>query len=139
GVTTPLVLLGKGKGDQEARLRDSISELGLADRVMLLGYKTNPYPYIKNARALILTSDAEGLPRVLIEALLLGTPVISVDCPSGPREILRGVLSDFLIPMEDESALASAIARMDRAPVEVTPELYAPFLKETVLPQFEAL
>lgn len=139
GVTTPLVLLGKGKGDQEARLRALIRELGLESQVILPGYRTNPYPFIKNARALILTSDAEGLPRVLIEALLLGTPVVSVDCPSGPREILSGELSEFLVPMEDEAALATAIARMDAQPVVVTPAHYQKFLKENVLPQFEAL
>ncbi len=139
GVKTPLVLLGKGKGDQEQRLLALIKDLDLEERVILPGYKTNPYPFIKNARALVLTSDAEGLPRVLIEALLLGTPVVSVDCPSGPREILSGELADFLVPLQDETALAEAISRMDRQPVTVTPEHYRPFLKETVLPQFEAL
>lgn len=139
GVTTPLVLLGKGKGDEEAKLRAMIEDMGLTERVILPGYQTNPYPFIRNAKALILTSDAEGLPRALIESLLLDTPVVSVDCPSGPREILSGELADFLVPREDEAALADAIARMDAAPVTVTEAHYRPFLKETVLPQFEAL
>ncbi|WP_245798132.1 glycosyltransferase [Chromohalobacter japonicus] len=139
GVTTPLVLLGKGKGDEEANLRAMIEDMGLAERVILPGYQTNPYPFIRNAKALILTSDAEGLPRALIESLLLDTPVVSVDCPSGPREILSGELADFLVPLEDETALADAIARMDANPVRVTEAHYRPFLKETVLPQFEAL
>ncbi|MBZ9556739.1 MULTISPECIES: glycosyltransferase [unclassified Modicisalibacter] len=139
GVTTPLVLLGKGKGDQEARLRALIDEMDLNDRVILPGYQTNPYPFIRHARALILTSDAEGLPRALIEALLLGTPVVSVDCPSGPREILGGTLAPFLVPMDDEPALADAIARMDADPIPITEDHYRPFLKDTVLPQFEAL
>ena len=135
----PLVLLGKGKGDEEARLRKMIEDMGLAERVILPGYQTNPYPFIRHAKALILTSDAEGLPRALIESLLLGTPVVSVDCPSGPREILAGELADFLVTREDEAALADAIARMDAAPITVTEAHYRPFLKETVLPQFEAL
>ncbi|NWO11555.1 glycosyltransferase [Chromohalobacter salexigens] len=139
GVTTPLVLLGKGKGDEEANLRAMIEDMGLAERVILPGYQTNPYPFIRNAKALILASDAEGLPRALIESLLLGTPVVSVDCPSGPREILSGELAAFLVPLEDETALADAIARMDAAPITVTEAHYRPFLKETVLPQFEAL
>lgn len=139
GTTTPLMLLGKGKGDQEARLRALIDELGLTERVLLPGYQTNPYPFIRHAKALVLSSDSEGLPRALIEALLLGTPVVSVDCPSGPREILRGTLAPFLVPMEDEAALAGAIAAMDAAPITVTEAHYRPFLKETVLPQFEAL
>lgn len=139
GVTTPLLLLGKGKPEEEARLRDLIRELDLEQQIILPGYQTNPYPYIKHAKALILTSDGEGLPRVLIESLLLGTPIISVDCPSGPKEILTGELADFLVPLQDEAALADAIARMDAAPVIITAAHYKAFLAETVLPQFEAL
>ena len=88
---------------------------------------------------MILASDAEGLPRVLIEALLLHTPVISVDCPSGPREILTQELADFLVAPENETGLADAIARMDQAPIEIEERHYRQFLKESVLPQFEAL
>ncbi|MBS9402928.1 glycosyltransferase [Halomonas sp. TRM85114] len=137
GVQTPLILLGKG--NQEAAIRTLIEELGLQDRVTLLGYRANPYPYIQGAKALILTSDAEGLPRVLIEALLLGTPVVSVDCPSGPSEILTQDLADFLISPENEKGLADAIRRMDQAPVTVEAKHYGQFLAETVLPQFETL
>lgn len=139
GVQTPLLLLGKGKPEEEARVRGLIDELGLTSRVMLPGYQTNPYPYIKHAKALILTSDGEGLPRVLIESLFLGTPIVSVDCPSGPKEILSGELATFLVPLQDEAALADAIARMDAAPVAITADYYQPFLAESVLPQFEAL
>ncbi|MFC3285793.1 glycosyltransferase [Litchfieldella rifensis] len=137
GVQTPLVLLGKG--EQEAQIRSMIDELELQDRVTLLGYRTNPYPYIQGAKALILTSDSEGLPRVLIEALLLNTPVVSVDCPSGPREILTQELADFLVAPENEKSLADAIRRMDQAPVKVEAKHYQQFLAETVIPQFEAL
>lgn len=139
GVQTPLLLLGKGKPEEEARVRGLIDELGLTSRVMLPGYQTNPYPYIKHAKALILTSDGEGLPRVLIESLFLGTPIVSVDCPSGPKEILSGELAAFLVPLQDEAALADAIARMDASPVAITADYYQPFLAESVLPQFEAL
>jgi glycosyltransferase involved in cell wall biosynthesis len=139
GATTPLVILGKGKPADEARIKALITELGLQERVAMPGYRTNPYPLIKHAKALILTSDGEGLPRVLIEALMLETPVISVDCPSGPKEILSGEFASYLVPMQDETALAEAIAHMDRNPAMVTAAHYRPFLKETVLPQFEAL
>lgn len=139
GVTTPLYLLGKGKPENESKLRSLITEMGLEDRVTMQGFVTNPYPFIANAKGLILTSDAEGLGRVLIEALLLGTPIVSVDCPSGPSEILTGKLQAFLTPVDDEAALADAIARMDQSPVMVTSEYTKPFLKETVLPQFERL
>ncbi|QOR39026.1 glycosyltransferase [Billgrantia diversa] len=139
GVSTPLIILGKGKAEHEASVKAQIRELGLEDRVTMAGYHTNPYPWIANAKAVILTSDAEGLPRVLIEALMLHVPVISTDCPSGPREILTGELSDFLVAQEDEAGLAEAIARMDREPVAVDERYYQKFLTENVIPQFEAL
>lgn len=138
-VATPLLIMGKGKPEHEARIRQQINELGLQDRVRMVGYHHNPYPWIERAKAMILTSDAEGLPRVLIEALLLHTPVISVDCPSGPKEILTQELADFLIARDDITGLAAAIRRMDQNPVVIEPRHYQQFLKETVLPQFEAL
>ncbi|MCL7939235.1 glycosyltransferase [Halomonas sp. ATCH28] len=139
GVATPLVIMGKGKPEHESAIREQISELGLEDRVIMAGYHHNPYPWIAAAKAMILTSDAEGLPRVLIEALLLHTPVISVDCPSGPREILTQELADFLVAPDNEKGLADAIARMDQAPIEIEERHYRQFLRENVIPQFEAL
>ncbi|MBY5985181.1 glycosyltransferase [Halomonas sp. DP5Y7-2] len=139
GLTTPLVLLGKGKPENEATVMALIDELSLGEHVHLLGYTANPYPFIRHALAMVLTSDAEGLPRVLIEALLLHTPVISVDCPSGPKEILTQELSDFLIDRDDEDGLASAMARMASTPVTIEPRHYQQFLKENVLPKFESL
>ncbi|UYG01941.1 glycosyltransferase [Halomonas sp. LR3S48] len=139
GVETPLVIMGKGKPEHETAIRQQIVDLGLENRVILAGYHRNPYPWIDQAKALVLTSDAEGLPRVLIEALLLHTPVISTDCPSGPREILTGTLADFLVAPEDEKGLTDAFKRMDQAPVVIEEGHYRQFLKETVLPQFEAL
>ncbi|MDN6180306.1 MAG: glycosyltransferase [Halomonas subglaciescola] len=137
--SSPLVILGKGKANEKQAIQQQIDELGLSESVTMLDYQSNPYPLIANAKALVLTSDREGLPTVLIEALLLHTPVISVDCPSGPREILTQEFAEFLVAPDDAAGLAEAIARMDRDPVVVEPRHYQPFLKETVLPQFEAL
>ncbi|MES3676199.1 glycosyltransferase [Halomonas elongata] len=139
GITTPLAIMGKGKPEHEQEVRRQIASLGLEDRVVWLGYHHNPYPFIRHAKAMVLTSDAEGLPRVLIESLLLHTPVVSTDCPSGPREILTHELADFLVAPDDEDGLAEALRRMDQAPVTIEPRHYQQFLKETVLPQFEAL
>jgi glycosyltransferase involved in cell wall biosynthesis len=139
GVGTPLVIMGKGKPEHESNIRQQIRDLGLEERVIMAGYHANPYPWIANAKAVILTSDAEGLPRVLIEALMLNVPVISTDCPSGPREILTGELADFLVAQEDEQGLADAIARMDQAPVKVDESYYQQFQTVSVIPQFEAL
>ncbi|MBA2779003.1 glycosyltransferase [Billgrantia kenyensis] len=139
GSQSPLVLMGKGKPADEARLLGLIDELGLAERVTILPFQTNPYPFIAQAKALLLTSDQEGLPTVLIEALLLHTPVISVDCPSGPSEILTDELAPYLTDMNDAEALASAIRQMDDAPLGIETKHYKRFLSTTVIPQFERL
>lgn len=138
-VTTPLLIVGKGKREEEEYVSKLISELGLKNKVTLLGYHENPFPFIAKAKALLLTSDQEGLPTVLIEALLLHTPVISVDCPSGPCEILTQELADFLVPLSDEEGLADAIKRMDTSPVLIEKRHYSQFLEGNVLPKFEAL
>ena len=102
-----LVLLGDGE------LRDAISQkvenLGLQNKVILAGFQQNPYPIIKRAKLTVLSSDYEGLPTVIIESLGLGVPVVSTDCPSGPREILTGQLSNYLVPVDDIAELAKKI------------------------------
>ena len=138
-VNTPLLIIGKGKPEEEESILRLISELDLKNKVTLLGYHENPFPFIAKAKALLLTSDQEGLPTVLIEALILHTPVISVDCPSGPYEILTQELTEFLVPLNDEDGLAEAIKRMDISPVLIEERHYSQFLEENVLPQFEAL
>lgn len=80
-----LVILGEGK--LRPKIEAQIKELDLEDRVILLGFKPNPYPYIKAAKALVLISDFEGLPTVLIEATALEIPVISSDC-TGVSELI---------------------------------------------------
>ena len=79
---------------------------GVADRIITPEYQGNPYPWIRNAKGMLLSSDFEGLPTVLIESLICGTPVVSTDCPHGPSEILSGSLSEYLVPMRNPKALA---------------------------------
>jgi N-acetylgalactosamine-N,N'-diacetylbacillosaminyl-diphospho-undecaprenol 4-alpha-N-acetylgalactosaminyltransferase len=83
-----LVILGQGQ--ELVNLSDLITELGLEKRVHMLGFKKNPYSYIKNADYLVSTSNAEGFPNVIAEAMCLGKPVIATNCQSGPAEILTG-------------------------------------------------
>jgi len=92
----------------DAKLREIIELRGLKDRVWIAGFKSNPYPWIAGADLLVLSSDYEGLPGVLIEALACGTPAVSTDCPSGPREILAA-FPGCLVPCNDPAALAAAI------------------------------
>jgi len=92
-------------------LRAMIAARGLAGRAIVAGFQRNPFPWIAAADLLVLCSDHEGLPNVLIEALALGVPVVSTDCPSGPREILGRALPGCLVPVGDAAALAGAVGR----------------------------
>ena len=123
-----LVLLTK----PSMTLTSMIHARGLEERVLLPGFQQEPYPWIANARLLVLSSDWEGLSNVLIEALALGTPVVSTDCPSGPAEILRGELSDFLVPTGDATALADAMHRALVHYPEIPGSLFDPFLPTAV-------
>ena len=81
-----LVILGDGP--LKARLCDYAAALGVADRVALPGFRPNPFAWIRAADVFALPSIYEGMPMILIEALACGTPIVSADCSSGPREIL---------------------------------------------------
>jgi glycosyltransferase involved in cell wall biosynthesis len=112
-VKLPLVLLGGTSGPDgvvyENELRQLAAQLGIAERVIFEGFQQNPYPWIKHAALFAMSSESEGLPTVLIESLILGTPVVSTDCPTGPSEILTGELCRFLSPVGDAEALAENI------------------------------
>jgi glycosyltransferase involved in cell wall biosynthesis len=98
-----------GDGPDRGKLEGLARDLGLAERVDLPGYVKNPYSYMKNADLYVLSSRYEGLAMTLIEALALGTPVVSTDCPSGPAEVLDGGRYGTLVPVGDVDAMAKAI------------------------------
>jgi len=79
------------------------------ERIVFHPFVENPYPYIKHARLLVISSEREGLPRVMVEALSLGIPVVSTDCDTGPREILTGALSRYLAEVNNPESLAEKI------------------------------
>ncbi len=106
---TPARLLILGEGEQRGALEQLARDLGVADRVAMPGFVDNPYAYMARAAAFVLSSAWEGLPGALIEAMACGCPVVSTDCPSGPREILEGGAHGPLVPVGDDEALAAAI------------------------------
>lgn len=77
-----------GDGEKKEIIKQKIKEYNLEDDIILLGQIENPYPFFKNAKLFVHTAKYEGLPTVLLESLALGTPVVSYDCPTGPRDIL---------------------------------------------------
>jgi glycosyltransferase involved in cell wall biosynthesis len=136
GVDLPLVLIGDGEHE---RLQQEIASLGLQDRVWTLGARDNPYPYMQRASVLLLSSDYEGLPNVLLESLACGTPVVSTDCLSGPRDILVGDLARGLVPLEDTDAFGRAIRDVIDHPPSIEHDHFAPYMPETVAAAYREL
>ncbi|MFP4561563.1 MAG: glycosyltransferase [Thiohalorhabdus sp.] len=103
-----LVILGEGPDREE--LEGLAARLGITESLDMPGFTDNPYPYMRRADLFVLSSAWEGSPNALTEALALGTPVVSTDCPSGPREILEDGRYGPLVPVGDPAALSEAMA-----------------------------
>ena len=102
-------LIIAGKGDKEVELKKFSQENNLEHCINFIGYKDNPYPYIKKADIFILSSKYEGSPNVLIEAQFLNKYIISTDCPTGPKEILKNYKNSKLIKVGNFKTLANII------------------------------
>lgn len=109
-VKEKLYLLGKGR--DEGLLRQLAAELNVGEDVIFLGFQSNPYPWMQHARMIVHSAKMEGLPTVLIEALILGKPIVATDCPTGPREILDDGKAGLLVPVGDAPAMANAINQL---------------------------
>lgn len=135
-----LVILGDGP--QRLELEALIVELGLSDVVSLLGYVENPLKYFARADVFVLSSHVEGLPNVLVEAMMCGCTPVSTDCPTGPREVLRDGKCGYLVPMRDPAAMAAGIELALDRPISksLLDEAIQPFEEGAVLKRhFEVL
>jgi glycosyltransferase involved in cell wall biosynthesis len=110
-------LLILGEGEDRPALERLARELGVSEFVALPGVVANAVAYMRRASLLALSSRWEGLPGVLIEALAVGTPVVSTDCPSGAREVLADGRYGALVPVGDHAALAAAILATLHSPL----------------------
>ena len=130
-------LLILGEGEERPRLEALIKRLGLEQDIALPGFVSNPYPFMAQAALFVLSSRWEGLPTVLVEAMSLRTAVIATDCPSGPREILRGGQYGPLVPVDDAEALAQAIQNfMVNRPLCPDEESWKPYELDFVTDQY---
>jgi glycosyltransferase involved in cell wall biosynthesis len=105
----PCRLLIVGEGRRRERLEALSRALGIQEHVSLPGFRLNPYAYMAAADVFVLSSRWEGFGSVLVEALALGLPAVSTDCPVGPREILQDGRFGPLVPVGDARAMAQAI------------------------------
>lgn len=105
----PVRLIILGEGEERSSLEQLIADLDLQDSVALPGFVSNPYAYMRHAALFVLSSRWEGLSMVLIEAMAVGMPVVSTNCPNGPFEVLKGGELGSLVPVGDLSALTEAI------------------------------
>lgn len=106
---TRLIILGEG--ELRAEFETLIADLGLKDVVDLPGFDSNPYAYFKYASLFVLSSNWEGLPGVLIQALASKVKVVSTNCPSGPMEILHHAQFGLLVECNDQAGLTQAIQK----------------------------
>jgi glycosyltransferase involved in cell wall biosynthesis len=102
-----LVILGEGK--LRVDLEDLASKLGIQADVEMPGFVANPLQYMARASVLVLSSEYEGLPGVLIQALACGCPVVSTDCPGGSAEILANGKYGALVDVGDADSMAQAV------------------------------
>ena len=102
-----------GDGEKKEIIKQKIKEYNLEDDIILLGQIENPYPFFKNSKLFVHTAKYEGLPTVLLESLALGTPVVSYDCPTGPRDIL-GKNSEYgeLISLNDKDMFVEKVLEL---------------------------
>lgn len=108
---TKLVIYGEG--DSRKALEELIVEKGLEDRISLPGSVTDVASHICSARAFVLTSNTEGMPNSIMEAMALGLPVISTDCPcGGPATLIKNGENGLLVPVGDAYALSDALRQV---------------------------
>lgn len=98
-----------GDGPERSRLEKLARDLGIDDDVWFTGWRQDPHSIMSRCDVFVMTSRYEGFGNVIVEAMACGLPVISTDCPGGPREILQGGDAGLLVPVGDVQKLAQSI------------------------------
>lgn len=98
-----------GEGEEDNNLRELTRSLGIDQDILFLGYQENPYRFLSKSSVFVLSSSWESFSLAIIEAMCLHVPVISIDCPFGPREIIDDKINGVLVPSGNAEALAQAM------------------------------
>ena len=138
--TARLIIFGEGSLRQQ--LESQISELGLTNRIKLPGNVPNLLKYFARAEVFVLSSHLEGMPNVLVEAIMCGCTPVATNCPTGPRELLQDGKYGYLVEVGDPESIAAGINEALDRPVtkELLAEITAPFKERSVIARhFELL
>jgi glycosyltransferase involved in cell wall biosynthesis len=132
-------LLLIGQGEDEAALRARAAERGIVGRFRIVPFHENHYALLRKARLLVLTSDSEGLGNVLIEALIVGVPALSTDCPHGPREILGPIDARALVPLDRLDLLPERLRELVNDPYPIPEPMVQRFALDHIVDQYLGL
>ncbi|WP_380184189.1 glycosyltransferase [Kalamiella sp. sgz302252] len=138
GIAAPLVLIGQGNDEAVNEVKKLATTLGIQDRVIFKGFMPNPYPWIRHAKMLVVSSDSEGFGNVLVEALICQVPVVSTRCPGGPVSIMTGELARGLANLDADS-LAATMADVWSKPPDVSRLDLQAYSIEAICKQYIAL
>lgn len=114
---TKLYLIGTG--NKKDYLNQIVHNLKLEEHILFLGNQSNPYPFMKNAKACILSSESEASPCVLIESMICETLPVCSDCPTGPKELLDNGNRGILFPVKDIDKLAEILEQIDTGLIDI--------------------
>lgn len=109
-IPSTLIILGDGKDLIE--LKNLIEKLGISNKVLFPGFQKNPFAWMGRADLFVLSSNWEGFPCSIIEAMACNTPVIATDCPSGPSEIIENGINGILVPVNNPESLCEAMFKV---------------------------
>jgi glycosyltransferase involved in cell wall biosynthesis len=137
-ISQDLVLLGfsDDKTEYEKEIISLINQLGLGNKIKCMSFTRNPYKYIKKADLVILSSDHEGLPSVLIEALILKTKIVSTSCSAGISEIFTGSLKNYISTPGNYHKLSQNIVKALEKELEISKKYYHKFDSENIFENY---
>ena len=137
--TQDIKLIMLGDGTIRSELEKLIERENLSSLIKLVGFQENPLKYYSRADVFVLSSYVEGLPNVLVEAMMCGCTPVSTDCPTGPREVLQDEKYGYLVPVHDPKAMAEGIKKAldNPIPAERLSEGVKAFTEDEVFSQYK--